>query len=337
MKYFNLAYLCKISALFVVFVLCVSCNDNSTKQNQRQPRIEEFGEFRVEVPWNFYSRKDNLDRDNLVQSVQWQCDSRISCTFELAIYHSIPSHLINNETKKTLVDLYANYIRKNVGSTLRENEKTDTTFHFDYYDDGLFHNYYFGVVKKGNKMITYYYDGYSSFYKSEILKIVNSICLWDSIPIEYNKYENARLSYSINYPSDFKVKEIIDVNRNYITFFSCNILDSTKFSNLSYTVSKNKYYNDHLIDSLVLKDTIINESLGQLNWQMNKNKDKFLHKEREAYRYSEFSLIDKKQYLVCFVKDYEEYYIIKFGDSVDAIIFQHSNKISDIISSFTIQ
>ena len=336
MKSFNFYFWYRIPALFLVFLFCVSCNGESEKSTQSKTRIEEFGDFAVEIPSYFYSRKDKINPENFVQTVEWQCDSRIRCTFELAIYHSVPSHLIDNETKKALVDMYANYIRKNADPTLRENEKTDSTLHFEYYENNLFHNYYFGIVEKENKMITYFYDGYSPFYKGVINEIINSICLWDSINYEYDNYKSSRLSYSINYPCEYDVKEIIDVDQNCISLFSCNTADSTKLPTLNYSVSRNKYYNNLLIDSLILKDRIIDESSNSMRWQMNKEKGSFYHREREAYRYKEFSLATGKQYIVCFIKADDEYYILKFGDSVESIIFYNSNKLSDIIASFQI-
>ena len=333
MKRFNLAYLCKISALFVVFVLCTSCNNESKKDIKKLSHVEEFAEFKIEIPDQFWHRVDNIDTVRLIQKTIWKEHNGTQLELDLhhENFHIVPNLFINIHEESFIKSAESR------GLIAQDIIKTDSTWQCKYYlDNGLHINHYFGAKKLGAKYITYNYTGLYSLEK--LLEIINSIKPWKKECIEYGKYDDISWDCSIAYPLDFKLCDTINAYKNRIIEF--RKIEKLPHEKFGFDLSKGKYYDNFLIENLISHKFIQSDQNYSKRYIILQ--DVGLLGDSKAYRFSDFEIISgipkgsQKCYSVYFIAHEDEYYIIKFGNHINEIIYKNANKIKDILNSFRI-
>ncbi len=333
MKHFNLAYLGKITVLSVLFVLCASCNNESKKDAKNQSHVEEFAEFKIDIPNQFWHRVDDIDTVRLIQRTVWKehNGTQLILEFHHENFLVVPDLFINTYEESFLNSA------KSRGLVAQDILKTDSTWQCKYYlKNGHYINHYFGAKKVGAKYITYNYTGLYSLEK--LLEIINSIKPWKKEIIEYRKYEDISLGCSIDYPIDFNICDTINANKNRIIKFRKT--EKLPHENFVFNLSRGKFYDNFLIDNLISHEFV--QSDKHLSKRYIILQDVGLLGNYKAYRFSDLDIISgmpkgaQKCYSVYFIAHEDEYYIIKFGDHINEIMYKNANKIRDILNSFRI-
>ena len=319
------------TSLCVIILLCMSCTSTPSKPTSH---VEEFGEFKIDIPNQFWYRNDDMDTIQMIQKAIWK--EHNGTLFALELHHNKSFYPVPN----LFINIYEESFLKSAkskGFIAQEIIKTDSTWQCKYYlEKGLYINHYFGAKKVGTKYITYNYTGLYSFEK--LLEILNSIKPWEKQLIDYATYLNANLGCSISYPAEFCINDTTDKYKNHIIKFQKK--DGLPHENFNFSLSKGKYYDDYLIDDLILgKYFQMDSSLGR-RYIINNESGQL--KENEIYSFSDMITPSymphntADYYLVYFIKYQEEYYILKFGKRINEIIYKNANTIKDILNSLTI-
>ena len=66
--------------LFVIILLCVSCTSKPAKPTLH---VEEFGEFKIDIPNQFWYRRDDMDTIRMVQKAIWKEHNGTQLALEL--------------------------------------------------------------------------------------------------------------------------------------------------------------------------------------------------------------------------------------------------------------
>ena len=318
------------TSLCVIILLCMSCTSTPSKPTSH---VEEFAEFKIDIPNQFWHRVDDIDTVRLIQRTVWKehNGTQLILEFHHENFLVIPNLFINIYEESFLKSA------KNRGLVAQDIIKTDSTWQCKYYlENGSYINHYFGAKKVGIKYITYNYTGLYSLEK--LLEIINSIKPWKKEIIEYRKYEDISLGCSIDYPIDFNRCDTIDAYKNRIIKFRKT--EKRPHENFGFELARGKFYDNFLIDNLISREFFQSDKNSSKRYIILQ--DVGLLGDYKAYRFSDFEIISgmpkgsQKCYSVYFIAYEDEYYIIKFGNHINEIIYKNANKIKDILNSFRI-
>ena len=151
-------------------------------------------------------------------------------------------------------------------------------------------------------------------------------------------YDDISWDCSIAYPLDFKLCDTINAYKNRIIEF--RKIEKLPHEKFGFDLSKGKYYDNFLIENLISHKFIQSDQNYSKRYIILQ--DVGLLGDSKAYRFSDFEIISgipkgsQKCYSVYFIAHEDEYYIIKFGNHINEIIYKNANKIKDILNSFRI-
>ena len=357
MKKLNIisAIICFV-AVFVLF----SCKNKETDDHKRpSTHIEEFCEYKIDIPDQFEDREDQIGSGLSPQTV-WRNGK--SESFQLQLY-DIPGSMSIDILVAAVEATYRLYPSIKV----RQQRRTDSTLVYSLYNGEIMRvRYLKGIKTINNNCFCYTYTQYSEYYDqlcdNDIYDIINSITLWEKGNVKYEIYKNHEHNFSISYPNGWIVNDSLLEKEFKVSF-------REKGSQMVYEVIKGKYFYEHPIDSIINlhmcvlrheKVFKIDEEKDEISWVLQKEDstcvsyDEDMNPQIEtikikgpnahvnkynAYLYLETGRLNKSEWSsrVYFIKDGDEYYTIRFFCADEsAFEMRNKNKIKDILNSFTI-